>query len=202
MQYGPAGFFPRAADLPGGPAVGRCGARHLCLPDAAKGPSGSRSRCSWRRSARPATRARGRSRRSPTATRSASATARGSSSTARCSRATSSRTSASSTRACAGAGRAVPARARRASRRSRRGGARRCSASCRRRSCRAGASVPGAVGVLSGSGPMPASRERARRRPAGTSSRSRVGAERAAWRTPNVSAARGRRCPARGKRKG
>ena len=44
-------LFPRAADLPAGPAVGRRGARHLLVPRRATARSGSRSRCSSRRSA-------------------------------------------------------------------------------------------------------------------------------------------------------
>ena len=55
MQYGPSHLFPRAADLPAGPAVRGRGARDVLLPRRGTARNGSRSRCSSRRSASHAT---------------------------------------------------------------------------------------------------------------------------------------------------
>ncbi len=96
------------------PGLRRRRARDVLVPRPATGRSGSRSRCSSRRSASLATAAPRRSRRSPTGTRRASRSRSGSSSTARSSRATSSTSSASSTVRVTGPRRAVPPRARRA----------------------------------------------------------------------------------------
>ena len=95
MQYGPANLFPRAADLPGRPALRRRAPRDLRVPRSPTRSPGSSSRSSSPRSGRPATRAPARSRPSRTATARARRPRSGSSSTGPCSRATSWPTSAS-----------------------------------------------------------------------------------------------------------